>query len=443
MSLIRRYLTIIKRQISLFSTDMLDINLLRNNLEEIKKNLQKKGFEFDEKAFARLDSKRKKLQVDTESLQEKSNILAKEVAQEKNQNLKDQKLEDAKEISTNLKEVKAKLDIALAELNNFLLEIPNVLAEDVPDGKSEEHNEIIYEKGTIPQFSFKIKDHQELGELSNGINFEESVTIAKSRFVVLRKEMAKLHRALAQYMLDTHVENGYEEIYVPYLANKNSLEGTGQLPKFEEDLFKISKEEMYLIPTAEVPVSNIYRNKILNSEELPFNYVAHTPCFRSEAGSYGKDTKGIIRQHQFDKVELVKFVHPEDSEKELDTLTKDAESILINLNLPYRKVILCSGDTSFASSKTFDLEVWFPSQDTFREISSCSNFKDFQSRRMKIRIKQSKENIFCHTINGSGLAVGRTLAAILENNQTEKGSVIIPDVLVDYMGGIKELNLSR
>ena len=342
-----------------------------------------------------------------------------------------------------MKEVKAKLDTALAELNNFLLEIPNVLAEDVPDGKSEEHNEIIYEKGTIPEFSFKVRDHQELGELSNGINFEESVTIAKSRFVVLRKEIAKLHRALTQYMLDVHVENGYEEIYVPYLVNKNSLLGTGQLPKFEEDLFKISNEEMYLIPTAEVPVSNIYRNKILNSEELPINFVAHTPCFRSEAGSYGKDTKGIIRQHQFDKVELVKFVHPEDSENELNELTNDAESILNNLNLPYRKVILCSGDTGFASSKTFDLEVWFPSQKTYREISSCSNFRDFQSRRMKIRIKQSKENIFCHTINGSGLAVGRTLAAILENNQTEQGSVIIPEVLVDYMGGTKELNLSR
>ncbi len=422
---------------------MLDINLLRNNLEEIKKNLQKKGFEFDAKAFENLDLKRKKLQVDTESLQEKSNILAKEVSQEKNQTLKDKKIKDAKKISSDLKEVKAKLDAALVELNNFLLEIPNVLAEEVPDGNSEENNQVIYEKGTIPEFSFKVRDHQELGELFNGINFEESVTIAKSRFVVLRKEIAMLHRALSQYMLDVHVENGYEEIYVPYLVNKNSLLGTGQLPKFEEDLFKISNEEMYLIPTAEVPISNIYRNKILNSEELPINFVAHTPCFRSEAGSYGKDTKGIIRQHQFDKVELVKFVHPEDSDNELDKLTNDAESILNNLNLPYRKVILCSGDTGFASSKTFDLEAWFPSQKTYREISSCSNFRDFQCRRMKIRIKQSKENIFCHTINGSGLAVGRTLAAILENNQTEQGSIIIPDVLVDYMGGTKELNLSR
>ena len=283
-------MTIIRRQISLFSTDMLDINLLRNNFEEIKNNLQKKSFKLDEKTFERLDSERKKLQIETESLQEKSNILAKEVAQEKNQAFKDQKLKEAKKISTDLKEVKAKLDTALEELNNFLLEIPNVLSEDVPDGKSEENNQIIYEKGTIPEFSFKIKDHQELGELSNGLNFEESVTIAKSRFVVLRKEIAKLHRALAQYMLDVHVENGYEEIYVPYLVNKNSLVGTGQLPKFEEDLFKISNEEMYLIPTAEVPVSNIYRNKILNSEELPINFVAHTACFRSEAGSYGKDT---------------------------------------------------------------------------------------------------------------------------------------------------------
>tara|TARA_B100000579_G_scaffold17158_1_gene12117 strand:- start:458 stop:1726 length:1269 start_codon:yes stop_codon:yes gene_type:complete len=422
---------------------MLDINLLRNNLKEIQNNLQRRGFDFDINAFEKLDLKRKKLQIDTESLQEKSNILAKEVAQEKNQATKDQKLKDAKKVSTDLKEIKIKLDTALEDLNTFLLGIPNILSEDVPEGKSEENNKVVYEKGTIPDFSFKIKDHQEIGELSNGINFEESVTIAKSRFMVLRKEMAKLHRALAQYMLDIHVENGYEEIYVPYLVNKKSLEGTGQLPKFEEDLFKVSDEELYLIPTAEVPVSNIYRNKILNSDELPISYVAHTPCFRSEAGSYGKDTKGIIRQHQFDKVELVKFVHPEDSEAELDKLTKDAEGILNNLNLPYRKIILCSGDTGFASSKTFDLEVWFPSQKTYREISSCSNFKDFQSRRMKIRIKQSKENILCHTINGSGLAIGRTLAAILENNQTEQGSVIIPQVLVDYMGGTKELNLPR
>ena len=422
---------------------MLDINLLRNNLTEIRNNLDKRGFELDVIAFEKLDSKRKKLQIDTESLQEKSNILAKEVAQEKNQATKNQKLKDAKKVSTDLKEIKIKLDTALENLNSFLLGIPNVLSEDVPEGKSEENNKVVYEKGIIPDFSFQIKDHQEIGELSNGINFEESVTIAKSRFVVLRKEIAKLHRALSQYMLDTHVKNGYEEIYVPYLVNKKSLEGTGQLPKFEEDLFKVSDEELYLIPTAEVPVSNIYRNKILNSDELPIAYVAHTPCFRSEAGSYGKDTKGIIRQHQFDKVELVKFVHPEDSEAELDKLTKDAEGILNNLNLPYRKIILCSGDTGFASSKTFDLEVWFPSQKTYREISSCSNFTDFQSRRMKIRIKQSKENILCHTINGSGLAVGRTLAAILENNQTEQGSVVIPDVLVDYMGGTKELNLSR
>ena len=244
-------------------------------------------------------------------------------------------------------------------------------------------------------------------------------------------------------MLDEHIKKGYEEIYVPYIVNASSLTGTGQLPKFEEDLFKIANEEMYLIPTAEVPVTNIYKNKILKLEDLPIRYVAHTPCFRSEAGSYGKDTKGMIRQHQFDKVELVKFVHPEDSETELNSLTEDAESILMSLELPYRKVILCSGDIGFASTKTYDLEVWFPSQNTFREISSCSNFGDFQSRRMKIRIKQSKENILCHTINGSGLAVGRTLAAILENFQNENGSITIPDVLVSYMGGTKELNLSR
>ena len=422
---------------------MLDINLLRNNLEDVQMNLKKRGFDLDNKNFEKLDADRKKFQIEAESLQEKSNILAKEIAQGNNKELKDQNLQEAKKISAEIKKLKSKLDLSVEKLNNFLLEIPNLLANDVPEGNSEENNSVLYEKGNIPKFNFKIKNHQELGELFDGINFEESATIAKSRFVVFKKEIAKLHRVLIQYMLDTHINEGYEEIYIPYLVNVDSLKGTGQLPKFEDDLFKISNEEMYLIPTAEVPVSNIYRNKILNSDELPIGYVAHSPCFRSEAGSYGKDTKGIIRQHQFDKVELVKFVHPEDSNEELENLTADAERILINLNLPYRKVILCSGDTGFASSKTYDLEVWFPSQETYREISSCSNFGDFQSRRMKIRVKQSKNNILCHTLNGSGLAVGRTLAAILENYQTEKGSIIVPDVLIDYMDGTKELNLPR
>ena len=422
---------------------MLDINHLRNNLKDVQDNLRKRGFVLDAKQFNSLDSERKLLQTETESLQEKSNILAKEISVERNQEAREQKLKNAKEISSQLKKHKSELDKTLERLNNFLLEIPNILSKDVPKGNSEKNNLVVYEKGNIPDFEFQIKDHQELGELYNGINFEESASIAKSRFVVLRKEIAKLHRALIQFMLDEHIKKGYEEIYVPYIVNASSLTGTGQLPKFEEDLFKIANEEMYLIPTAEVPVTNIYKNKILKLEDLPIRYVAHTPCFRSEAGSYGKDTKGMIRQHQFDKVELVKFVHPEDSETELNSLTEDAESILMSLKLPYRKVILCSGDIGFASTKTYDLEVWFPSQNTFREISSCSNFGDFQSRRMKIRIKQSKENILCHTINGSGLAVGRTLAAILENFQNENGSITIPDVLVSYMGGTKELNLSR
>ena len=422
---------------------MLDINHLRNNLKDVQDNLKKRGFVLDAKQFNSLDSERKLLQTETESLQEKSNILAKEISVEKNQEAREQKLKNAKEISSQLKKQKSELDKTLERLNNFLLEIPNILSKDVPEGNSEKNNLVVYEKGNIPDFEFQIKDHQELGELYNGINFEESASIAKSRFVVLRKEIARLHRALIQFMLDEHIKKGYEEIYVPYIVNASSLTGTGQLPKFEEDLFKIANEEMYLIPTAEVPVTNIYKNKILKLEDLPIRYVAHTPCFRSEAGSYGKDTKGMIRQHQFDKVELVKFVHPEDSETELNSLTEDAESILMSLELPYRKVILCSGDIGFASTKTYDLEVWFPSQNTFREISSCSNFGDFQSRRMKIRIKQSKENILCHTINGSGLAVGRTLAAILENFQNENGSITIPDVLVSYMGGTKELNLSR
>ncbi len=422
---------------------MLDINILRSNPSSIQENLKKRDFLFDVEEFNKLDTERKKNQIDTESLQEKSNKIAKEIASEKDPDLKKNKLKEASQISSQLKESKIKLDSSKLNLNNFLLEIPNTISEDVPVGKSENENSVIYEKGDKNFFNFEVKDHQEIGMLLDGMNFEESVKISKSRFVILRNEIAKLYRALIQYMLNLHTKNGYEELYVPYLVNSESLKGTGQLPKFEEDLFKISNDNMYLIPTAEVPVTNIHRNEILNSEDLPINYVAHTPCFRSEAGSYGKDTKGMIRQHQFDKIELVKFVHPEDAESELEKLTQDAESILENLSLPYRKVILCSGDTGFASTKTYDLEVWFPSQDSYREISSCSHFSDFQARRMKIRIKQSKANIFCHTINGSGLAVGRTLAAILENNQNENGSVKIPEVLIDYMDGSKELILPR
>ena len=422
---------------------MLDINLLRSNPSSIQENLKKRDFLFDVEEFNELDAERKKNQIDTESLQEKSNKIAKEIASEKDPDLKKNKLKEASQISSQLKESKIKLDSSKLHLNNFLLEIPNIISEDVPVGKSENENSVIYEKGQKNLFNFEVKDHQEIGMLLDGMNFEESVKISKSRFVILKNEIAKLHRALIQYMLNLHTKNGYEELYVPYLVNSESLKGTGQLPKFEEDLFKISNDNMYLIPTAEVPVTNIHRNEILNSEDLPINYVAHTPCFRSEAGSYGKDTRGMIRQHQFDKIELVKFVHPEDAESELEKLTQDAESILENLSLPYRKVILCSGDTGFASTKTYDLEVWFPSQDSYREISSCSHFSDFQARRMKIRIKQSKANIFCNTLNGSGLAVGRTLAAILENYQNENGSVKIPEVLIDYMDGSKELILPR
>ena len=422
---------------------MLDINLIRKNSEDIKLNLSQKGFEFDIKKFEELDLQRKDIQIKTESLQEKSNIFAKEIANEKDENLKSNKLSKATVISKELKAAKLDLELAIKNLNKFLLEIPNITLNSVPDGKSEKENKLIYEKGTKPEFTFKVKDHQEIGEMYDGINFEQSAKISKSRFVVFKSEIAKLHRALIQFMLDCHLKSGYEEIYVPYLVNKESLIGTGQLPKFEADLFKIAEHDMYLIPTAEVPVSNIYKNQIINSEDLPINYVAHTPCFRSEAGSYGKDTKGIIRQHQFDKVELVKFVHPEDSEKELEKLTEDAESILNLLKLPYRKIILCKGDTGFSAALTYDLEVWFPSQKTYREISSCSNFTDFQSRRMKIRIKKSKENILCHTLNGSGLAVGRALAAIIENYQTENGTINVPEILISYMGGTKELNLPR
>ena len=398
---------------------------------------------FDIDTWTKLETKRKDLQSTNETQQSKLNDISKEIGLAKKDGKDISSLQDkASNLTQEIKEQTKILDELLRAIEEFTLSIPNLIDIDVPDGKDETDNLEIRKHGSPKEFTFIVKDHLEIADKE--IDMEAGVKITGSRFKVFKNEIAQLQRALISFMVDTHVsENGYEEVYVPYIVNKDSLLGTGQLPKFEEDLFKVSDEGLYLIPTAEVPVSNIYRNKILNSDELPIAYVAHTPCFRSEAGSYGKDTKGIIRQHQFDKVELVKFVHPEDSEAELDKLTTDAENILNNLNLPYRKIILCSGDTGFASSKTFDLEVWFPSQKTYREISSCSNFRDFQSRRMKIRIKQSKENILCHTINGSGLAVGRTLAAILENNQTEQGSVVIPDVLVDYMGGTKELNLSR
>ena len=323
-----------------------------------------------------------------------------------------------------------------------MLSIPNLIDPRVPDGNSEADNVVVEEIGKKPTFNFEIKDHQELGLLSDGMDFEAASKISKSRFVVFKDSLALLNRALINFMLDVHTkEHSYKEIYVPLIVNSDSLTGTGQLPKFKEDQFKIDdgEQDLYLIPTAEVPVTNYHRNEILELAKLPISYVCHTPCFRSEAGSYGLDTKGIIRQHQFEKVELVSFVEPDKSDEHLEILTSHAENILKKLNLPFRKVILCSKDIGFSSSLTYDLEVWLPSQDKYREISSCSNFKDFQSRRLKIRIKKDKKNILCHTLNGSGLAIGRTMAAILENYQNEDGTVSIPEALKPYMNDIGTL----
>ena len=418
---------------------MIDLDLLRNNPEEVKANLALRGYDLNISQWQTLEENRKVFQVKMESSQAKQNKIAKEIglAQKNKESIEDLKSKATK-ISSELKDAKDKFQANKIEYEDFLLNIPNLLDPSVPFGKSAEDNEVLKEAGMISSFDFTPRDHQELGILADGMDFEAATKISKSRFVIFKNSVAKLSRALIQYMLNTHTnEHGYQEIYVPYIVNKDSLLGTGQLPKFKEDQFQINDDEneMYLIPTAEVPVTNYHRDEILNSKDLTLSYVSHTPCFRSEAGSYGLDTKGIIRQHQFEKVELVKITHPDKSSHELEQLTADAEKILELLELPYRKVKLCSGDIGFGSSITYDLEVWLPSQKKYREISSCSNYKDFQTRRLKIRTEENGSKALCHTLNGSGLAVGRTMAAILENFQEKSGSVQIPKVLRPYMDG--------
>ena len=422
---------------------MIDIQNLKENLSETIDNLSRRGFEFDKDYWLKTEKKRKKLQVETEQLQENQNNLAREIGKlQKDKKDFSKVKKEASKSSADLKIKKNELDKVQAQLQDFLLSIPNLIDPRVPDGNSEADNVVVEEIGKKPTFNFEIKDHQELGLLSDGMDFEAASKISKSRFVVFKDSLALLNRALINFMLDVHTkEHSYKEIYVPLIVNSDSLTGTGQLPKFKEDQFKIDdgEQDLYLIPTAEVPVTNYHRNEILELDKLPISYVCHTPCFRSEAGSYGLDTKGIIRQHQFEKVELVSFVEPDRSDEHLEILTSHAENILKKLNLPFRKVILCSKDIGFSSSLTYDLEVWLPSQDKYREISSCSNFKDFQSRRLKIRIKKDKKNILCHTLNGSGLAIGRTMAAILENYQNEDGTVSIPEALKPYMNDIGTL----
>ena len=423
---------------------MLDPKKLRKETSEVALNLSRRGFNFDQNTWNDLESERKELQGSNEEQQSKLNDISKEIGLAVKEGKDSTQLkEQASELTALIKTQSKTLDDLLEDINQFVLSLPNLIDEDVPDGQNEDENLEIISVGSPRQFNFSPKDHLEIGD-NRGIDMEAGVKITGSRFKVLKNEIAHLQRALLNFMLDTHVkDHGYEEVYVPYIVNKESLIGTGQLPKFEEDLFKIDGESnFYLTSTAEVPVTNLLRDEILESETLPLKYVCHTPCFRSEAGSYGKDTRGIMRLHQFEKVELVQAVESSDSEEALEELTGHAEAILQKLELPYRKVSLCSGDIGFSAAKTYDLEVWVPSQEAYREISSCSNFRDFQARRMKARWKNPSNNKIelLNTINGSGLALSRTVLAILENYQESDGSVTIPDILRDYLGKDKILN---
>tara|TARA_B000000441_G_scaffold124917_1_gene102557 strand:- start:1740 stop:2987 length:1248 start_codon:yes stop_codon:yes gene_type:complete len=408
---------------------MLDIKYLRQNAESIKQALLIKGFELDINTFNSLENNRKSLQVEVESLQAERKELSSAFGQAKAKGEDVDELSKKIEINSNLlKEKEDELKPILVNLEQFLLEIPNLPDPSTPEGSSDIDNKIIRNWGDINKK--KGLDHL---EITSEIDTELAAILAGSRFSVLSGKIAKLHRALIQFMLDEADENGYEEYYVPFITNKDSLTGTGQLPKFEEDLFKLT-DGRYLISTAEIPLTNLFNKKTIDLNDLPIKVTAHTPCFRSEAGSYGKDTRGLIRQHQFEKVELVQVVHPEQSENALEELLLNAETILQKLNLPYQVVQLCGGDLGFSSSKTFDIEVWLPSQEKYREISSCSNFTDFQSRRANIKIKDENSKIFAHTINGSGLAVGRTLIAVIENYYDEVDKVInIPDALKKYL----------
>ena len=420
---------------------MLDPKLLRTELEDVLAKLARKGFELDREQFEKLEQQRKTLQVDTQNLQNERNTKSKSIGKAKAQGQDIQPLlDEVADLGDKLKQAEHQLDGLQQQIDDILLGIPNLPDDSVPEGNSEEENEEVMTWGQIPQFDFTIRDHIELGALHGGMDFERAARLSGSRFVTMTGDIAHLHRALIQFMLTWHIENNtYEEAYVPYLVTDATLQGTGQLPKFEEDLFKIESENhlLYLIPTAEVPVTNFVSDSIVEADRLPLKYVTHTPCFRSEAGSYGKDTRGLIRQHQFEKVELVQIVRPEDSWAALEQLTNDAEGILQALQLPYRKVVLCGGDLGFSAAKTYDLEVWLPGQDCYREISSCSNMLDFQARRMKARWRNpaTGKPELLHTLNGSGLAVGRTLVAVMENYQQQDGSILVPEALRPFMRG--------
>ena len=425
---------------------MLESKLLRGNIDFVVEQLKRRNFSFDVAKFNKLEDQRKVIQVQTQDLQNLRNTKSKAIGQAKasGENIKPL-LEEVSDLGEKLDNAKSALNDLQLKIDEIVMAIPNIPHPSVPEGQSEDDNIELSKWGEPKKFDFEPKDHVDLGEM-HGIDFAAAAKISGSRFVVITGTVAKLQRALTQFMLDQHTEkNGYTETYTPYLVNADSLTGTGQLPKFEADLFKthLHGEEgeakaLYLIPTAEVPVTNIVRDSIIKDSELPLKFVAHTPCFRSEAGSYGKDTRGLIRQHQFEKVELVQISNPDNSYDVLEELTEHAEGILKLLELPYRKVILCTGDLGFSSAKTYDLEVWLPGQSAYREISSCSCFEGFQARRMQLRWKnpETKESEFLHTLNGSGLAVGRTLVAVIENYQNADGSITIPKVLQSYMGGL-------
>ncbi|AVX88777.1 serine--tRNA ligase [Pseudomonas koreensis] len=423
---------------------MLDSKLLRSNLQDVADRLASRGFALDTARIEALEEQRKTVQTRTEALQAERNARSKSIGQAKQRGEDIAPLmADVERMAGELSAGKVELDAIQTELDSILLGIPNLPHESVPVGKDEDDNVEVRRWGTPTQFDFEVKDHVALGEKFGWLDFETAAKLSGARFALLRGPIARLHRALAQFMINLHVnEHGYEEAYTPYLVQAPALQGTGQLPKFEEDLFKIAREgeaDLYLIPTAEVSLTNIVAGEIVDSKLLPIKFVAHTPCFRSEAGASGRDTRGMIRQHQFDKVEMVQIVEPSTSMEALEGLTANAEKVLQLLGLPYRTLALCTGDMGFSAVKTYDLEVWIPSQDKYREISSCSNCGDFQARRMQARFRnpETGKPELVHTLNGSGLAVGRTLVAVLENYQQADGSIRVPDVLKPYMGGLE------
>ena len=425
---------------------MLDIQQLRKDMHSVVAGLARRGVAFDVKAFTTLEDSRKTLQTSTEELQAKRNTLSKQIGVLKGKGEDTAAvMADVGGLGEQLKANEAKLNAVQEMLNTFLRTIPNIPRADVPQGKSADDNVEVRRWGTHRHFNFDIRDHVDIGEALGGIDFDTAAKLSGARFSVLKGGVARLHRAIAQFMLNTHsTEHGYTEVYVPYMVSDVSADGVSSLAKFKEDLFKIEGRDLYLIPTAEYPVTNFVRDTIVDMKDLPMKYVCHSPCFRSEAGSYGKDTRGMIRQHQFDKVEIVQIVHPEKSAEAHEELTAHAEAILKQLDLPYRTMLLCTGDIGFASAKTYDLEVWLPAQNTYREISSCSNFEAFQARRMLARFKNAAgKTELLHTINGSGLAVGRTLVAILENYQNADGSVTVPEALLPYMGGVNRLHAPK